>query len=78
MKRRSGAGPTAGSGSSVFTTRVAIMHHSVGADLLIGPSERGPALRVGQEADPYKPGCGPKNGAPVAGSSLLDILTGQA
>ena len=47
-----------------FYRSVAIMHRGGRADHRIGPSERAPALRVGQEADPYKSGYGLKNGAP--------------
>jgi len=47
------------------------MHRGGRADLLIGPSERAPALRVGQEADPYKSGYGLKNGAPGSWGAII-------
>jgi len=59
-----------------FYRSVAIMHRGGRADLLIGPSERAPALRVGQEADPDKSGYGLKNGAPDRPDRAVDKAGG--
>ena len=50
------------------------MHRGGRADPLIGPSERAPALRVGQEADPYKSGRTSKNGAPALPRLAVDAV----